>query len=200
MKIKVFSTYEKYKQAQVKANKKKIRHVFVGIEELDYIKDYIQKKNINITSGICHGARNGFEVKEFRKRFPEANIIGTDISGTASKFPHMIQWDFHKMNDKWESYFDFVYSNSLDHSYDPNLALSVWFKCLKPNAYLFLCWSILHHSSKTIYDADCCSASLEEYKILLQNHHGVIEDEFSYFKRKSTHRVLLIVRKSDNVN
>ena len=52
--------------------------------------------------------------------------IGTDISETATGFPHMQLWDFHDDNPDWEGRFDFVYTNSLDQAMEPALALEAW--------------------------------------------------------------------------
>ncbi|MBK6621188.1 MAG: hypothetical protein IPG32_10020 [Saprospirales bacterium] len=46
-------------------------------------------------------------------------VIGTEISDSASKFSHTIEWDFHEVKPEWIGRADFIYSNSFDHSYDP---------------------------------------------------------------------------------
>ena len=53
-----------------------------------------------------------------------------------------IQWDFHKTKDEWIDSVDFIYSNSFDHSYDPEGCLNAWMGCVRPGG---LC--ILEHSS-----------------------------------------------------
>jgi hypothetical protein len=69
-------------------------------------------------------------------------VIGTEISDTATQFPHTIQWDFHETKPEWIDAVDFIYSNSFDHSYDPQRCLNAWMSCLKKGG---LC--ILEHSS-----------------------------------------------------
>lgn len=76
-------------------------------------------------TGICHGARNGYEVSWFREHLG-GDVIGTDISETATQFPHMHVWDFQEENPDWAGQFDFVYTNSLDQAMDPARALNVW--------------------------------------------------------------------------
>ncbi len=88
-------------------------------------------------SGICHGARNGLEVTWFREQLG-ADVIGTDIAETATRFPHMTVWDFHEPNPAWEGRFDFVYTNALDQAFDPERAVRTWTGQMKPGGRLFV--------------------------------------------------------------
>ncbi|PZQ43933.1 MAG: hypothetical protein DI551_11175 [Micavibrio aeruginosavorus] len=69
--------------------------------------------------------------------------MGTEISETAKDFPNTIQWDFHNVKPEWIGSVDFIYSNSFDHSYDPEKCLNAWMSCITPNG---LC--ILEHSAE----------------------------------------------------
>ncbi len=113
--------YKKYKEAQIALNKRKIELVWVTQKDIEFISQFIKG------NGICHGARNGFEVREFSKYY---KTIGTDISDTANKYG-LIQWDFHNQNPEWIGKFDFVYTNSIDHSYNPGLAVKTFREQLK---------------------------------------------------------------------
>ena len=73
--------------------------------------------------GICHGTRRGKEQEWFRK-YLGCGVIGTEISDTVEQFPHTIEWDFHETKAEWINSADFIYSNSLDHSYDPKKCLT----------------------------------------------------------------------------
>jgi SAM-dependent methyltransferase len=42
--------------------------------------------------------------------------------------------------DEWVDSVDLIYSNSLDHSYDPIHCLRQWFKCLRPGGICILAW------------------------------------------------------------
>lgn len=144
--------YKKYVTAQVNLNKRKIKSVWVTAKDIEFISQFVTGE------GICHGARNGFEVREFNKY---VKAIGTDISGTASKYG-LVQWDFHKQKEEWIGRFDFVYTNSIDHSHDPKLAFRVFMEQLKPGG---VC--IIHTSDKmeTIlhgHPGDCFGATKEE--------------------------------------
>ena len=81
--------------------------------------------------GLCHGTRNGYELNFFNKSDANILCIGTDISETALNYENYYVWDFHEPRLDWINTFDFVYSNSLDHSYDPSLALTTWLNQIK---------------------------------------------------------------------
>lgn len=139
VKIYKYKDYEEYKKTQIHHNKNKINYIFSDETTLNRIKEYLFKKiSINNINGICHGSRNGFEVHYFNNAIPNSNIIGTDISDNALKFKNTIIHDFHDVKKEWISYFDFVYSNSLDQSYDPKKALKVWLDQIKKDRYLFI--------------------------------------------------------------
>jgi len=122
--------YEKYKQVQTAGNRRKIEKVWVREENIAFLADYITRRVGKVTFGLCHGTRRGKEQEWFRK-YLNCDVIGTEISDTAEQFPNTIQWDFHKVKPEWIDAVDFIYSNSLDHSYDPPSCLAAWMSCIK---------------------------------------------------------------------
>lgn len=134
--------YAGYKQAQIEGNIIKLDYVWARSENIAFLADYIRKVIGQPTFGICHGTRRGKEQEWFRD-YLECEVIGTEISETAEQFPHTICWDFHESRPEWVEAVDFIYSNSLDHSYDPEKCISVWINCLKKGG---LC--IIEHSSE----------------------------------------------------
>ena len=122
MKIWKYESYDDYVKAQTKANVKKIKKVWVQKSTISKIYNKIPMA-ANI---LCHGTRNAAEQKYFSDMYPMANIIGTEISYTASDFPMTVQHDFHEVVNDWIGEFDIVYSNSFDHSYDPEKCMSTW--------------------------------------------------------------------------
>ena len=72
-----------------------------------------------------------------------SEVIGTDISETALNFENSVVHDFHEEKNEWLNNFDFVYSNSLDQSYDPKKALNAWLKQIKKDRYI-----IIEHSDQ----------------------------------------------------
>ena len=94
-------------------------------------------------TGICHGARNGFEVTWLREHLG-SEVIGTDISETANDFPNMYVWDFHDYKSEWNDHFDFVYTNSLDQALEPARALDVWAQQITRQGRIYIEHTMAH--------------------------------------------------------
>jgi hypothetical protein len=133
--------YERYRQVQTEGNKTKLDYVWVRQENVAFLSEYIRKTVGQPRLGICHGTRRGKEQEWFRQ-YLGCEVIGTEISDTAEQFPHTIRWDFHEPRPEWLGAADFIYSNSLDHSYDPEKCVNVWMSCLREGG---LC--VIEHSS-----------------------------------------------------
>ncbi|OGS37760.1 MAG: hypothetical protein A2293_14775 [Elusimicrobia bacterium RIFOXYB2_FULL_49_7] len=131
--------YERYKKIQTEGNRRKINQVWVVEENIQFLSNYI-KKTLIPRFGLCHGTRRGKEQEWFGK-YLGCNVIGTEISDTATEFPNTIQWDFHQVKPEWLDAVDFIYSNSFDHSFDPENCIRNWMRCLTSDG---LC--IIEHS------------------------------------------------------
>jgi hypothetical protein len=144
IKIHSYKNYQEYKQTQIYFNKQKIDKVWADKDTLKIISDFL-KQNIesNAIKGLCHGSRNGFEQNFFNKEISGAKVIGTDISETAKDFKDSFIHDFHEEKKDWINNFDFVYSNSLDQSYDPKKALKTWLNQIKKERFI-----IIEHSDQ----------------------------------------------------
>ena len=152
--------YNEYKQEQVKANKRKFQYVWASEKELNMVVDAVS----NVEFGVCHGDRNGAEVRYLRNKL-ECEVVGTDISPTVKDVEHCIEWDMHEVKDDWVGKADFVYSNSIDHSYDPEKALRAWHKTLKDGGKCFVEWHLHKKGNK----CDCLLISAEEIRDLMKN-------------------------------
>jgi len=131
--------YELYKETQTLGNKMKLGNQWAPEDHIRILSEYMGQAGNTPKRGICHGTRQGNEQVWFRRHIPgDADVIGTEISDTATEFPHTIQWDFHDQNDAWIGQMDFVYSNSWDHAFDPKKALKNWAECLIPGGVLLL--------------------------------------------------------------
>ncbi len=133
--------YGKYRQIQIEGNKRKIDTIWAREENIDFLSRYILEHIGTPKLGICHGTRRGLEQMWFSERL-NCKVIGTEISDTAEQFPNTIQWDFHEIKAEWVGAVDFIYSNSFDHSYDPEKCLNAWMTCIRLGG---LC--IIEHSS-----------------------------------------------------
>lgn len=134
MKIYQYKSYDEYVDAQVKANVQKIKNVWVSKRTIQTIA----KLQPNANTILCHGTRNAAEQKYFQESYPSAEIIGTEISHTADQFPMTVQWDFHNVKPEWVGKFDIVYSNAIDHSYDPTMLITTWRNQLSLNGTLYI--------------------------------------------------------------
>ena len=178
MRLYKHKSYEEYKKKQVLANRKKFEHMWVRKREVKKISQHIKNHMPNCTFGICHGARNGGEVNYFKK-YIDAEIIGTDISPTAKVIPNMVVWDFHDTNPEWIKKCDFVYSNSLDHAYDPHKCIKTWMECLKNNGICYVHWD--KEDERHFSSADCFAASKDYYRVLF-NEYKIIDELDMNFK------------------
>jgi arsenate reductase-like glutaredoxin family protein len=144
VKIHKYKNYKEYKDTQIYFNKKKINKVWADEKTLNEIIKFLEKNiNSNKIKGICHGSRNGFEQNFFNTNSHKFEVIGTDISETAKDYKNSYIHDFHDEKKEWINNFDFVYSNSLDQSFDPEKALNIWLDQTKENGYV-----IIEHSDQ----------------------------------------------------
>ena len=135
MKIYEYDSYGEYVAIQSEANKKKIKNVFVRKATMQEIKNMRPEAS----SVLCHGTRNGAEQRYFQEVYgKDLEVMGSEISDTATNFPNTTQWDFMKRNPDWVGKYDIVYSNSLDHCTDPVATLKVWREQLKEGGDIFL--------------------------------------------------------------
>lgn len=134
MKIHQYKNYNDYVDAQTDANIRKIKYVWVQKDTINLIKNYIPTAD----KILCHGTRNGKEQEYFFEEYGDILIIGSEISHTAVNFPNTVQHDFNLPREEWVGMFDIVYSNAIDHSYDPKTTLQIWKDQLSRNGQLCL--------------------------------------------------------------
>jgi hypothetical protein len=134
-----YASYEEYRATQVLHNKRKIGQVWADEATLDRVVERVRQQFGEHTAlfALCHGARNGFEQGYLGSRL-RAEVWGTDISDTATRFPRSVQWDFHDAKDEWVNRCDFIYTNSLDQSWKPQSAVATWLEQLRNGGLLFI--------------------------------------------------------------
>lgn len=111
--------WEEYIAAQIDANRRKRKSVWVSKDNIAFLADYLGPVNMI----VCHGTRNGAEQRYFAECYPDARIVGTEISPEATSYDMTIHHDFH---EPLGIHADLIYSNALDHAFDPIRALSTW--------------------------------------------------------------------------
>ncbi len=134
--------YEQYREIQIRHNQRKLERTWADEATLASIVKDLRAHGLGKT-GICHGARNGFEVVWLREQLG-GDIVGTDISETATRFPNMYTWDFHEHKPDREHHFDFVYTNSLDHAINPARALGTWTRQIVPRGRIYIEHTMAH--------------------------------------------------------
>ncbi len=106
------------------------------------------------------------EVEWFNDHLGPLSVIGTDIDPIASKNSKVEKWNFQEQNQDWVSKFDFVYSNSHDHSSNPEQTFKIWSEQIKPDGFIILEHSRSHGTSyqdKT----DCWGVEPELFPLVL---------------------------------
>jgi hypothetical protein len=180
MRVYQYKDYDHYVMVQDKTNREKLNWVYASkniIEQIAADKQFAE----NI---LCHGTRNGAEQKYFKSIFPDAFVIGTEISSTATEFPMTIQHDFTMQKEEWVGKFDIIYSNSFDHSIDPEKTISVWADQLCETGRIYLEYA---EKQSIGNDADPLDATAKEVETMLLNkldiigkitkgvkHHGIV--------------------------
>ena len=159
--------YDRYRAVQEKGNKEKITQVWAIEDNISFLSDYLKRTVSPIKSGICHGTRRGKEQEWFKKYIGnDVDVIGTEISDTANDFPDTIQWDFHEVKPEWKDAMDFIYSNSFDHSYDPEKCLNAWMSCIRKGGVCIL-EHTNHHEAGSSRELDPFGAHLVQMPILI---------------------------------
>lgn len=128
-----YQSYDEYVQEQTKGNKWKLRAHWVQERVIKWIAARYPASSI-----LCHGTRNATEQIWFQKYYPDATVLGTEISETATRFPMTVQWDFAHVRPEWVGQWDIVYSNSFDHSLDPMTTLQTWIPQVREGGRLFI--------------------------------------------------------------
>ncbi len=137
-----YASYEEYRKVQIYHNYRKLGRVWADTDTLDLLgTSLVELYGHGPIKGICHGSRNGFEQNYLNDKFANFEVIGTDISPSARDYPNSVEWDFHDVNPDWQGRFDFVYSNSLDQSWQPRQALEAWLGQLRPGGVVVIEYS-----------------------------------------------------------
>ncbi len=172
MQLTRFTSYEQYIETQCRVTASKPKSVWMTATDVEAVAAAVRRHVPGAQAGMCHGVRNGWEAHALRAALA-IDVYGTEIADVAKALPYLIQWDFHEDRPDWVGRFDFVYSNSLDHSYDPKKAVDCWMRSLQPQGVCILHWSGSHTWGYT--PADCFSATREEYIELIGRTHRFIE-------------------------
>lgn len=173
MQLTKFASYAEYIATQTRVSSGKLGSLWMTEHDVEAVARVVERWVPAAKTGVCHGVRNGWEVHHLRARLG-FDVIGTEISDAATQFANVIQWDFHELKPEWVGYFDFVYSNSLDHSYDPSRCVESWMRSLRAGGVCIIHWSGGHKWGYT--PADCFSATKAEYLRLITDRYALREE------------------------
>ncbi len=137
--------YEDYKTIQIHRSGKKWGATTFWNNIMcfkDTVQDALRITGTYPSSICCMGIRNGNEYTGFKETvgFKNVKIYGVDIHPDVVKVgDNCFCFDFAKLPRNWKKKFDWVYSNSLDHSYDLKKTLREWHRVCK--GYILLTMS-----------------------------------------------------------
>lgn len=164
-----YESYDHYVESQAKKTRRKFHKVWVKHGVIEFVCDIVKKRIPEPKFGICHGVRNGAEVKIFNELLP-CNVIGTELVHVKD-VENVIIHDFHETKNEWINNVDFIYSNAFDHSYDPEMCIKKWMSCIKKDGGLcFIEWA---KNDKISNEIDCFGAGRKEYESLLSKNFDV---------------------------
>jgi len=116
---------------RVKSGKKEDAREYAKVaEELRSFYEFNQNEIM-----VCLGTRNNHERDTFTSNLPEVKVHSLDIS--PASYADFIM-DFTKFPRDWSCKWDLIYSNSIDHSYDPTSTFEEWIRILKIGGILML--------------------------------------------------------------
>lgn len=148
------SSYEEYTRKQIgRASKKFTKSNSVVDDFKVYFKTFSYVTNYVPKVCVCMGMRSDGEYKSMKQidKLRNSEIYGVDIVKEVEKRgKNCFCYDFNNLPKEWENKFDFVTSNSLDHSFDIEKTISEWYRVTKNNGYMLLTFS----TSADIGDVD----------------------------------------------
>lgn len=142
--------YASYREAQVSKAHLYPDALWADDATMDLIAEHARKKPTKSDFVICHGSKAGLEAKMLGERL-DCSFVGTDIAppDTAT---NVIEWDFHEPNPDLIGKASVIYTNALDHAYDPKKAMTVWVDQLADGGQIFVEHSMLHSADSSTAD------------------------------------------------
>lgn len=192
MKQQTVPDYEQYRQTQVEANVRKFQNIWATPTEMNAVASLIRNHVTHARFGLCHGARNGQEVRLLGDQLGHSvRVLGTDISPTANAIASMVQWDFHELNADWTGQTDFIYSNSWDHSYDIDKLARAWAQTLRPGGLAIIHWTRFHTEAGMNHGPDIFGSGEDEIASTFTNA-GLCEVERVRIERTASTDGILV--------
>lgn len=110
---------------------------------------------------LCLGVRNGLEVDLFRDVFGVA-VQGVELHPQGAR-PDVWIGSFDAMPPEWAGRFALLYSNALDHAWEPDQTAQEWRRDAAPGAWLALTLAVGNVPTETDPIADIRDADLRDW-------------------------------------
>ena len=81
--------------------------------------------------------------------------------------------DFNSFSEDWDSKWDFIYSNALDHSISPTDAFREWVRVLKSGGLMILGFVFDEDPEESINSNDCCSFTREQVVDFIESEKNI---------------------------
>ena len=166
------NAYETYLDIQKSAFERKIDNQWETKENIIMLSDYLNSRfSKEKIIGICHGTRTGSEQRWFNEHLYKGSyVFGTDIGSDLEEYEDTIYFDMNEDNLDWKNKFNFIYSNSWDHSFNPVPMLANWYSHLKQGGIMILNHTATHSSEnyESVSETDPVAISSDELINILQ--------------------------------
>ena len=162
-KVKDYKTYKDYIEHQLEKTKKKETKERHNELRNQKILELITKFSLSYVPReervLCIGSRYGEEVEALKKLGYE-NVDGIDLIDIP---PYTKKMDMHdlKYNDNT---FRFIYTNSLDHSLDPNKVISEIVRVSKLPAIIMIDLELYNYGNYEVYEFESINDIVDIFK------------------------------------
>lgn len=119
------SNTKKYEAIQKMASEKKYGLSWTKPSTCFEISNILKHIKNPAQSILCHGVRRGEELKYFSQAGMR-EVVGTDLYVPPGADDRIVECNMNAPQDAFDSRFDVVYSNSIDHAENPHETLRVW--------------------------------------------------------------------------
>lgn len=158
---------EEYEAIQKKASERKYGLSWAKQETCNEILSILGGIDNPAQSILCHGVRRGEELR-YLSHAGIKEIVGTDLYVPSNADSRIVQCNMNEPQQVFDSRFDVIYSNSLDHAQNPVKTLLLWAVQLnnKPSSRIVLEMDA-GHSACGSSDLDVSGIDLQRFPFYL---------------------------------
>lgn len=129
----------RYEKVQIAASMAKYALSWAKEDSCKAIVEILRSEGVSPRSILCHGVRNGSELKFFSEAGVD-EVLGTDlyVPKDQTYFGTVVQHNFSEPELNWLGKFEYVYSNSLDHALNPIETLMIWAEQIEESGSILL--------------------------------------------------------------